>query len=494
MNYAKVCSFLLLAVWSGAACAPVPRRVGAAPRDGGLSYGIAVGEVGADEATVWGRCARDGFLHLAVTGEPARRLRVACEAATDWTAAAHLADLEPDHSYEVRAWCDASKSGEMPETAARTAFRTAPAAAAARAVRFAWSGDVGGQNVCRDRDEGYPIFSTLAAEEVDFFVALGDMIYADDPCEPTGRYGNAQVAGPPPAIDLEGFRAHWRYNYSDSHLQAMRAAIPYYAVWDDHEIRNDAGPTDDRLPSAPERPLLPPATRAFVEYQPLPRETASRPRLYRSRRWGKHLEIFLLDTRQYRDANAAPDRGVAAKTLLGAEQRTWFENALAGSDATWKVVVSSVPLSIPTGARGRRDGWASYDGDTGFAREARELLRRARDAGVRNLVWITTDVHFATGFRYTPFADDPEFTVYELICGPLHAGVFPRPDFDPSLHPERLYFWGPPTPESITSLAEAKRWFNYAVAEVDTEGVFSFRIVNARGETVVSQTLPRASR
>jgi alkaline phosphatase D len=481
---------LALAAVAGSACA-LHRGQRAVPAAAGLSHGVAVGETSSDSALVWGRCAGDGFLHVAVVGDPARQLRVACDATSDWACALRLADLAPDQAYEARVWCGAADAVAIPAGAARASFRTAPRAAAARAVRFAWSGDVGGQNVCRDRAEGYPIFTTLAAEKLDFFIALGDMIYADDPCEATGRYGNEQVVGPPPAIDLEGFRAHWRYNYADPHLQALRAATSYYAVWDDHEIRNDAGPSDDRLPGAPDRPLMPPATRAFVEYQPLPRAAA--PRLYRSRRWGKHLELFFLDTRQYRDANAAPDRGALAKTLLGAEQRAWFENALAASDATWKVVVSSVPLSIPTGAVGRRDGWASYDGDTGFAREARELLRAARDAGVRNLVWITTDVHFATGFRYTPFADDPSFLVYELVCGPLHAGVFPRLDVDPSLRPERLYFWGPPTAESIQSLAEAKRWFNYAVIEIDERGELSFHIVNARGETVASAALPRAA-
>ena len=31
--------------------------------------------------------------------------------------------------------------------------------------------------------------------QLDFFIGLGDMIYADGTCEATGRYGNAQVAG-----------------------------------------------------------------------------------------------------------------------------------------------------------------------------------------------------------------------------------------------------------------------------------------------------------
>src|SRR5215207_6657570 len=55
------------------------------------------------------------------------------------------------------------------------------------------------------------------------------------------------------------------------------------------------------------------------------------------------------------------------KTMLGREQLTWLKESLAASDATWKVIVSSVPMSIPTGfpVSGGRDGWANHNEPSG---------------------------------------------------------------------------------------------------------------------------------
>ncbi|MDQ3895186.1 MAG: alkaline phosphatase D family protein, partial [Actinomycetota bacterium] len=124
--------------------------------------------------------------------------------------------------------------------------------------------------------------------------------------------------------------------------------------------------------------------------------------------------------RQYRDANFAVDDPRAPKTMLGREQLTWLKARLTASDAVWKVVVSSVPMSIPTGfpATNGRDGWANFDQQTGYEHELVELLRFLERQRVRNVVFVTTDVHFASGFRYTPFAESPAFRVHELVTGP----------------------------------------------------------------------------
>ena len=72
-------------------------------------------------------------------------------------------------------------------------------------MKLAFGGDVAGQNVCRDAVEGFPIFDTVRSWRPDVFVGLGDMVYADNGCEPTGRYGNPQVGGVGIATDLAGF-------------------------------------------------------------------------------------------------------------------------------------------------------------------------------------------------------------------------------------------------------------------------------------------------
>ena len=346
---------------------------GAAPA---VTHGTAVGEVSDTSAVLWARCNGSGTLHVRL-GEGERDAAVAVDAGRDFTGRILLDHLMPDTVYPYRAWCSAAGVNDDGDAGAVSGrFATAPPPDLSRPLRIVWSGDLGGQNVCRDAARGYPIFSVITARNPDLFIALGDMIYGDDVCTATGRYGgNAQIPGPPAARDRAGYWAHWRYNRADPGQQAMLATVPMAAVWDDHEIRNDAGPADDSPPGEPTVHLLPPALDAFLDYQPMVPPADEPRRLYRSQRWGKYLEIFLLDTRQYRDANTALDEAGAGKTMLGPVQRRWLEEAVAASTATWKVIVASVPLSIPTG-EAVRDGFASGDSADGLRARGRRALQR----------------------------------------------------------------------------------------------------------------------
>jgi alkaline phosphatase D len=465
------------------ACHPTPVHVGPTAEPHGATT-TAIGEVTATGAVLWARCARPTTLHVRLD-DAADERTAEVGAANDYAATFPLAPLTAATRYTYRAWCGGDVNG-----AATGAFRTAPLPDTRAAVHFAWGGDVAGQNVCRDRARGFPIFTQLGDRGLDFFIGLGDMIYADDQCQLVGRYGNAQLPGPPPAIDLAGFRAHWQYNWSDPALQRLLRATPYYGVWDDHEIRNDSGPHDDETARAPGVHLLPIALQAFLDYQPLVPPADDPTRLYRRVRWGRHVELFLLDTRQYRDALAAPDRDAHPKTMLGAAQLAWLEQGLAQSDATWKIIVASVPLSIPTGGATARDGFADGGNGQGYEHEAARIFRTLRAHGIRNSLWITTDVHFATGFAYRPFADDPSWTAYEFTSGPLNAGVFPRPDLDPTFRPERLMLYAPPSAEAIASFDEAIGWFNFGQVDIDADGALTVSIVDGRGETVFQSALP----
>jgi alkaline phosphatase D len=478
-------SALLVLAFVGCQRTP-PAPVSNAPR---VTLGTIVGEVTATSAVLWARCDRAATLYAQLDGSDAPR-GVPVAAPSDFAGKIVLAPLAPATTYAYQAWCgEGPDDGAGVAEAVRGRFRTAPTADAPAPVRFAWSGDVGGQNVCRDRTRGYPIFAQLDGRGLDFFIGLGDMIYADDACWGVGRYGNDQIPGPLPASDLAAFWAHWRYNRADAASQQALAQLPYYAVWDDHEIRDDAGPLDDDHPLAPGGHLLPTALRAFLDYQPIVPPQGQPTRLYRSLRWGRHLEIFLLDTRQYRDAFAAHDTEAHPKTMLGAEQLAWFEQTLAASDATWKVIVASVPLVIPTGfAPG--DSFADGDSGRGFEREAAHILDTLRAHGIRNSVWITTDVHFATGFVIRPFPDDRSWTAFEITSGPLNAGVFPRLDVDPTFHPERLFLYGPPSADDIRSFDEAIGWFNFGVLDVTANGELTVSIVNGLGKTVFRRSLP----
>ncbi len=308
---------------------------------------VTVGEVTDTTAVVWVRGATWG--EVTVRYEPIGRgpateggnptgargdIRV--EPSRHLTGKLVLQPLEPGTRYRYTAAQNAVEAtGE---------FVTAPAPTDARPVRFSWSGDLGSRGHCRKPGDGYAIFRALAQVPADFFLFVGDTIYADHLCGGTTHVPGYDFV----ARRLADFWAKHRYNREDPALQAYFRRASVYAIWDDHEVRdNFAGPTE---------PLMEPGRRAFIDYFPVrpPREEPGR--LYRQFRWGALLEVFILDTRQYRSPNTAPDG--PGKTMLGLTQRRWLVDAVAGSTAVWKVVVSSVPLSVPTGGPAH-DSWSN---------------------------------------------------------------------------------------------------------------------------------------
>lgn len=342
-------------------------------------------------------------------------------------------------------------------------FVTAPAPTAALPVRFTWSGGLGSRGHCRKPGDGYPIFRALARIPSDFFLFVGDTIYADHVCGGTEHASGYDFV----ARRLADFWAKHRYNREDPAVQAYFRRASVYAIWDDHEVRdNFAGPTE---------PSMEPGRRAFIDYFPIqpPREEPGR--LYRQFRWGALLEVFILDTRQYRSPNTAVDG--PGKTMLGATQRRWLVDAVAGSSAVWKVVVSSVPLSVPTGGRAH-DSWSNANArgvpeehSTGFAVERDAILRALRQRGVKNLVVLAADVHHAELIRHHP---TPEWSFHEFIAGPLSAGPGKPHPLDAAL-----------TPRSLWSLGGTP---NFGDIAVDATGL-TVRIVDGLGQTRFSHTI-----
>jgi alkaline phosphatase D len=235
---------------------------------------------------------------------------------------------------------------------------------------------------------------------------------------------------------LPEFRAKHRYNREDPAVQDFLRRVPVFANWDDHEVRNDfAGTTE---------PLMPIGRQAFLEYFPMVTGADDPHRMYRAMRWGRLLELFVLDTRQYRSDNGELDG--PGKTMLGAAQRRWLLDAVTGSTATWKVVVTSVPLAIPGGRPERRDSWTDVsvfglppEQGTGFVTERDTILRTLRTRGVRNLIFLAADVHHAELIRHHP---TPDWSFHEFVAGPLSATMGrPRP-LDARLNSRTLFAQG----------------------------------------------------
>src|SRR5262249_11563617 len=158
--------------------------------------------------------------------------------------------------------------------------------------------------------------------------------------------------------------------------------------------------------AAPQGGRVPGGRRALPVSGPFAPPMDEPTRLYRRFRWGRLLELFILDTRQYRSRNTDAD-GIG-KTMLGAAQKRWLLEAVSSSTVLWKVVVTSVSLSIPTGRPDARDSWTGVspfglpqDG-AGFVTERDTILEQFRKRGVKNLVFVAPAVHHAAVVRPEP--------------------------------------------------------------------------------------------
>ena len=429
-----------------------------------ITHGVAAGDVTATSAVIWSRASGPAAMEVGygpATGH-AELLNTTARAAAedDFTAQAVLTDLTPDTLYRYTVQFAA---GNSTSSAVQGTFRTAPSAQSLHGVAIVWSGDLAGQRYCRRPGIGFRIFAPMQQFRPDFFVANGDMIYADNDCPGKGiepdwenipadfpSVSDPRVDWEDPAQLAEVFNAHWRYNRSDEHFQDFLANVPIYVQWDDHEVINDFGAPWQTYPAQPDRTgyanVVGAGRKSFFDYHPIAasvQEADGTPRIYRSYRWGAHVELFILDARSYRSPNTAKDE--PGKTMLGETQLEWLISGLADSDATWKVISNDVPLSVPTGSRADelgRDAFASGALDTGFETELLKLVQGMDASNVENVVFIATDVHSAAQLRYERDYDgDGDLLVFhELIAGPLSAIRGPAPvTVDPTLGPVMLY-------------------------------------------------------
>jgi alkaline phosphatase D len=143
---------------------------------------------------------------------------------------------------------------------------------------------------------------------------------------------------------------------------------------------------------------------------------------YRTFRWGKDLQVWLVEGRDYRSPNDAPDG--PAKTIWGAEQKRWFFKTFAESDATFRLLVSPTPIVGPD-----RSQKADNHANAGFRHEGDEV-RKFLEAQKNTAVFC--------GDRHWQYASaDPKTKVREYGCGPAsdkHAGGWKQEDYRKDYH------------------------------------------------------------
>ena len=345
------------------ACAPVV--VNPDP-DTGLSLGYVSGDVTSEGAIVWLRAEPGSQVTIQYSKDPSLANAVALDpvpvgAACDDTVKVEIKGLDPHTMYYYRAVLGGKKPGPIGR------FLTAPKRDADDAVRFCFSGDT------RQSYQPFQIMDAIRENQPDFFIHLGDTIYAD-------RNGTARL--------LPEFWAKYRGNRADPAGQRLFSNTSAYIIWDDHEVANDYEGF---------HPLAAIGRKAFFDYWPVRRNGAEPDRLYRSYRWGRALELFLLDARQYRNR--------AGETMLGNEQKQWLFDSLASSTALFKCIATSVPVY-----GGGSDRW------DGYPRERKQILHWIRDKSIKGVFFISADLHYAAVTRLSE-----KTGLKDITTGPMAA-------------------------------------------------------------------------
>ncbi len=444
-----------------------------------LPYGVQAGDVAGDRAVLWSRADRPArmLVELSTTESFARSWRITGPVAledTDLTAKLDVAGLPLGQRVFYRVTFQ--DLGDLTATSEPVtgSFLTPPAGR--RNVRFVWSADTAGQGWGINPDfGGMRIYEAMRRARPDFFVHSGDTVYADGPIAAEVRLPDGSVwrnltteAKSKVAETLDEFRGNHAYNLLDENVRRFNAEVASYVQWDDHEVTNNwywekvlGEPTEADLKAGKvyrnERRvsmLAPRGLRAFLEYYPVRRNPLEQDRIYTSFRYGPSLELFRIDERSYRAANGPnrQERRGPDATFLGDAQMRWLKQALLASDATWKVIASDMPIGLLVPDGKERDGTPRFEGFAngngpalGRELDVADLLRFVRDNGVRNVVWITADVHYTAAHHYDPGrARFQEFAPFwEFVSGPLNAGTFGPGELDDTFGPEAVFVKAP---------------------------------------------------
>ncbi len=432
-----------------------------------IASGIQIGDVTADRAMLWSRSDRPARLVVEraykADFSDAMRIRgpLALET-SDFTSRVDLTGLANDREVFVRVMFESLASERTLSEPIAGRFLTMPNQR--RDVTFAWSGDTAGQGWGINKDwGGMKCYEAVRRDRPDFFIHCGDTIYADGPIAAEVKQADGTVwknlvteEVSKVAETLKEFRGRYAYNLMDDNIRRMSAEVPQVWQWDDHEVNNNWSDSKDlsadkRYTEKNEQLLVARATRAFLEYAPLRYHGADESeRVYRKISYGPLLDVFVLDMRSYRGANSynRQEQPGPDAAFLGPQQLAWLKDGLARSKAQWKVVSADMPLSLLVDdgkdAQGRPMFEAVANGDgpvLGREFEFADLLSTLKKRKVKNVVWITADVHYCAAHYYDPakaqFRDFDPF--WEFVGGPIHAGGFGPNVLDNTFGPQLMY-------------------------------------------------------
>ncbi len=305
-----------------------------------------------------------------------------------------IADLKPKQRYFYQA--ELKEKDGMPSRMSEIfSFKTAPKSTDRKEIMF--------QVTTCQSAHGLPTYTLMERQKPDFLISAGDTVYYD-------RYDVRSKE-----------EAYWLYQkqYGTPYTINYLAHIPAYFMKDDHDYRyNDADPFSKhpvKFQKHKDEPngLNPNFNRADKTYltheegvEVFKHVFPSSNMPYRTFRWGKGVQIWLLEGRDFRSDNRLPDG--PKKTIWGGTQKAWLKKTLLESDADFRLVVSPTPLIGPDKPN-KIDNHANANG---FMHEGRAFLDWMINQQLHiNTFLITGDRHW----QYHSIYDD---LVHEFSSGP----------------------------------------------------------------------------
>jgi alkaline phosphatase D len=305
----------------------------------------------------------------------------------NFTAATKLEGLYPWTDYALKVETRALGSSRIANEIAGS-LKTAPLAMDAEAVTFAVV-------TCQDfprRDDlinGHRVYpSILNTVSPDFMVHAGDIEYYDKP----GPWAKTE--------ELAYYK--WNRIFGLPNFRDFYRQVPTYFMKDDHDLlRNDCSPGDTYGEMTWDRGI-----EIFNENFPM----GDLP--FRTVRWGKDLQIWMMEGRDYRSRNDAPNG--PDKTIWGSAQKQWFFKTFSESDAAFRILINPDPVVGPDRER-KKDNHAN----TIFADEGQEI--REYMGKQKNAYMINGDRHW----QYVTVDDETGAREYSCGAGSdMHAGGF----------------------------------------------------------------------
>jgi alkaline phosphatase D len=317
---------------------------------------------------------------------------VEVSAANDFIHQFRLSGLSPGSRYHYES--QTTGPGGSPEHAPlRGRFQTAPPADKPSDFRFCVMTCQGYHD--RGHPDGHTIYPSMQALDPVFTCLTGDLVYYD--------------SNEPRAVTPELARYHWQRMFSLPRLAEFTTNVATYWLKDDHDtVTNDSWPG------------MKAGTFTFEEGLKIFRQQApmSDGPTYRTYRWGRDLQVWFTEGRDFRSPNRMPDG--PDKTIWGDEQKAWFKRTVKESTAAWKVLVSPTPLVGPD-----RTNKNDNHSNKGFQTEGDEIRAWLKANVPDNFFVICGDRHW----QY--HSVHPETGLHEFSAGAAsdeHAGGTPGED------------------------------------------------------------------